>query len=422
MLKKTLILLILLLLLGICWKLPLIQKNISKYSVQTNPNQIVLENNIYKIQRQKYNSFNIEIHYPQIQTATFQCDIAQINSMIKDVATAVLDRSYADFVFTVEKEFNDLNNWIEYNVTYELLQSNTQYISIIFSVVAYNGGAYPYVGSHIVTIDISTNKFVYFDDLLCIEELENALINDNFNIYEGTYSELNEEDVHMPNVINDLIKTSKKMIKDEVKSQGYNAYSCQNIGIDERYFYIYLRSNIAFHDYFIIQIPQKTIQNEKQDILISDEVYNLKRDNCLQKNVNIKIQYPMLTDSLMDETKNYINTILKNAAFLDIAATYEDANGILDKIVEDYNQWIDIEIQYDILQADEECIQVIFNSVIIDNLEYKNNRYAITINVVTGQYRLNDLSKRSFRDTRKYPVGIQLTSSGKEMQICFRNI
>ena len=120
--------------------------------------------------------------------------------------------------------------------------------------------------------------------------------------------------------------------------------------------------------------------------------------------------------------KFYINTILKNAAFSDIAATYEDAIGILDKIVEDYNQWIDIEIQYDILQADEECIQVIFNSVIIDNLEYKNNRYAITINVVTGQYRLNDLSKRSFRDTRKYPVGIQLTSSGKEMQICFRNI
>lgn len=126
------ILLILTLLLGICWKLPLIQKSTSQYSVQTNPNQIVLQNNIYQIQRQKYNSFNIEIHYPQIQTTTFQCDIAQINSMIKDVATAVLDRSYADFVFNVEKEFNDLNNWIEYNVTYEFLQSNTQYISIFF--------------------------------------------------------------------------------------------------------------------------------------------------------------------------------------------------------------------------------------------------------------------------------------------------
>lgn len=379
MFKKFLFFLYLILLLGICWKLPLIQKSISQYSVQANTNQIVLENNIYQIQRQKNNSFNIEIHYPQIQTATFQCDITQINSMIKDVAIAVLDHSYADFVFNVEKEFNDLNNWIEYNVTYEILQSNTQYISIIFSVVAYNGGAHPYVGSHIVTIDISTNKFVYFDDLLCIEELEDALINDNFNIYEGTYSELNEEDVHMPDAINDLIKTSKEMIKDEAKIQGYNAYSCQNIGIDECYFYIYLRSNIAFHDYFIIQIPQKTIQNEKQDILISDEVYNLKRDNCLQKNVNIKIQYPMLTDSLMDETKNYINTILKNAAFLDIAATYEDANGILNKIVEDYNQWIDIEIQYDILQADEECIQVIFRSIIIDNFECRNNRYTITI-------------------------------------------
>lgn len=398
MFKKFLFFLFLILLLGICWKLPLIQKSISQYSVQTNTNQIVLENNIYQIQRQKNKSFNIEIHYPQIQTATFQCDITQINSMIKDVAIAVLDHSYADFVFNVEKEFKDLNNWIEYNVTYEVLQSNTQYISIIFSVVAYNGGAHPYVGSHIVTIDISTNKFVYFDDLLCIEELEDALINDNFNIYEGTYSELNEEDVHMPDAINDLIKTSKEMIKDEAKIQGYNAYSCQNIGIDECYFYIYLRSNIAFHDYFIIQIPQKTIQNEKQDILISDEVYNLKRDNCLQKNVNIKIQYPMLTDSLMDETKNYINTILKNAAFLDIAATYEDANGILNKIVEDYNQWIDIEIQYDILQADEECIQVIFRSIIIDNFECRNNRYTITINVATGQYSLNDLSKRSFRD------------------------
>ncbi len=398
MFKKFLFFLFLILLLGICWKLPLIQKSISQYSVQTNTNQIVLENNIYQIQRQKNKSFNIEIHYPQIQTATFQCDITQINSMIKDVAIAVLDHSYADFVFNVEKEFKDLNNWIEYNVTYEVLQSNTQYISIIFSVVAYNGGAHPYVGSHIVTIDISTNKFVYFDDLLCIEELEDALINDNFNIYEGTYSELNEEDVHMPDAINDLIKTSKEMIKDEAKIQGYNAYSCQNIGIDECYFYIYLRSNIAFHDYFIIQIPQKTIQNKKQDILISDEVYNLKRDNCLQKNVNIKIQYPMLTDSLMDETKNYINTILKNAAFLDIAATYEDANGILNKIVEDYNQWIDIEIQYDILQADEECIQVIFRSIIIDNFECRNNRYTITINVATGQYSLNDLSKRSFRD------------------------
>ena len=398
MFKKFIFFLFLILLLGICWKLPLIQKSISQYSVQTNTNQIVLENNIYQIQRQKNKSFNIEIHYPQIQTATFQCDITQINSMIKDVAIAVLDHSYADFVFNVEKEFKDLNNWIEYNVTYEVLQSNTQYISIIFSVVAYNGGAHPYVGSHIVTIDISTNKFVYFDDLLCIEELEDALINDNFNIYEGTYSELNEEDVHMPDAINDLIKTSKEMIKDEAKIQGYNAYSCQNIGIDECYFYIYLRSNIAFHDYFIIQIPQKTIQNEKQDILISDEVYNLKRDNCLQKNVNIKIQYPMLTDSLMDETKNYINTILKNAAFLDIAATYEDANGILNKIVEDYNQWIDIEIQYDILQADEECIQLIFRSIIIDNFECRNNRYTITINVATGQYSLNDLSKRSFRD------------------------
>lgn len=30
----------------------------------------------------------------------------------------------------------------------------------------------------------------------------------------------------------------------------------------------------------ITQIPQKTIQNEKQDIVISEEVYNLKRDYC----------------------------------------------------------------------------------------------------------------------------------------------
>lgn len=52
---------------------------------------------------------------------------------------AVLDSSCEVFVANTEKEIMDYNNWIEYEVTYEILHINAQFIRVIFSVFAYNG-------------------------------------------------------------------------------------------------------------------------------------------------------------------------------------------------------------------------------------------------------------------------------------------
>ena len=91
----------------------------------------------YQLQRHESKNFNIEIHYPQVQTQSFQGDLSRINSMLKDAAVAALDSSYEVFVANVEKEIMDYNNWVEYEVTYEILQNNAQYISVIFSVICF---------------------------------------------------------------------------------------------------------------------------------------------------------------------------------------------------------------------------------------------------------------------------------------------
>ncbi len=43
--------------------------------------QIELVNKIYQLQRHESKNFNIEIHYPQVQTQSFQGDLSRINSM-----------------------------------------------------------------------------------------------------------------------------------------------------------------------------------------------------------------------------------------------------------------------------------------------------------------------------------------------------
>ena len=78
--------------------------------------QIELVNKIYQLQRHESKNFNIEIHYPQVQTQSFQGDLSRINSMLKDAAVAALDSSYEVFVANVEKEIMDYNNWVEYEV------------------------------------------------------------------------------------------------------------------------------------------------------------------------------------------------------------------------------------------------------------------------------------------------------------------
>lgn len=318
--------------------------------------QIELVNKIYQLQRHESKNFNIEIHYPQVQTQSFQGDLSRINSMLKDAAVAALDSSYEVFVANVEKEIMDYNNWVEYEVTYEILQNNAQYISVIFSVFAYNGGAHPYTGSHMVTIDVSAAEYVYIQNLLCEEEFEDALLTHNFTTYEGTYSELSEEDVHTPELINELIEIYKKQTK--------NGTECQNLGMDQTFYYVYIISNKGFHNYFILKIPRKSIDNITQDLVLTDEVYLLKRDESQQKDINVKVQYPAVVDGLEHDTAKQTNSILKNAVFSLIAPD------TLEELKRDYNQGIDIEITYQVLQADTECIRVIFMTNKSENLVF----------------------------------------------------
>jgi Protein of unknown function (DUF3298). len=365
-----------------------------------NTKDIVLQNKTYKLTRESQKSYNVEIHYPKIPITSTECNAMQINTIIRDVAVSIFDSSYNEFVDNLERNLKDFNKWVEYETTYNILQSNSQYISFIFSVFAFDGGANPYVGSHIVTIDMKTGQYIHLHDLLDIEKLNTILLNGKFTVYEGTYSELDEDDVHDPKTIMDLTNTIKDAVA-KIMPQEYNPFSSQNIGMDDKYLYVYVISNIGFHNYFILQVPLNLIFEEDQGkqetkITLLDEIYSLKRNENLQKNINVKINYPALTEPPRNDATKRINAILKDAAFLPFGETYNDAVAMLENIEKDFNQWIEAEINYDILQADEEYIRVIFSPNIISSNGNSNfPQYMILINVTTGQHILEILNTDS---------------------------
>ncbi len=247
---------------------------------------------------------------------------------------------------------------------------------------------------------MKTGQYIHLHDLLNIEKLNTILLNGNFTVYEGTYSELDEDDVHDPKIIRDFTNTIKDAAA-EIKPKEYNPFSSQNIGMDDKYLYVYVISNIGFHNYFILQIPLNLVFKEDQGnqetkITLLDEIYSLKRNENLQKNINVKINYPALTEPPRNNAAKRVNAILKDAAFLPFGETYNDAVAMLENIEKNFNQWIEAEINYDILQADEEYIRVIFSPNIISSDGKSNfSNYMILIHVTTGQYTVENLNTDS---------------------------
>lgn len=83
----------------------------------------------------------------------------------------------------------------------------------------------------------------------------------NKGVYIGTYSEVDEKDLHNPEVIDLLVKELGNSLE-EPPVEGFDRFGGRNIGMDGKNVYVYAYlPDIAFHDYVILSIPLDEVIN-----------------------------------------------------------------------------------------------------------------------------------------------------------------
>ncbi len=106
-----------------------------------------------------------------------------------------------------------------------------------------------------MSVALNKGEYIGLDDITSKEQVIEAVKNGRFTVYIGTYSEVDEEYLHNPEVI-DLLAEELEDSLEEPPAEGFDRFSGWNIGMDGKniYVYVYL-PDIAFHDYVILRIP-----------------------------------------------------------------------------------------------------------------------------------------------------------------------
>lgn len=220
-----------------------------------------IRNEVYSLKREKTENlqatYNVMVNFPQLEDAgDLDVDINKVNLLIKDAAFSMYGETSAEAITRLEEELQDSNAFEGTVIDYDVLQLENDYISLAFSIDSCVGGP-SYMHQYLVTINIEKGEYIYFSDLADLDEVQEVLQRGDFEVYAGTYSEFSDEDAHNPDVINCFVETFKEQISANTTEGSFDRFSSQNIGLDQRYLYIYFpfEEGYSFHGYYILCIP-----------------------------------------------------------------------------------------------------------------------------------------------------------------------
>lgn len=195
----------------------------------------------------------ITVNYPQINGSINSEIVENTNALIKQAAFSVWGNTYEEAAAQLEAWQKD-SYQEETVIDYEVIHFSHDYMSVIFSVFSVTGGP-SYFGNYPVSVDLNKGEYIGLYDITSKEQVIDAVKDGKFKVYIGTYSEVDEEDFHNPEVI-DLLAEELEDSLGEPPAEGFDRFSGWNIGIDEEDIYIRIHlSDIAFHDYVILSIP-----------------------------------------------------------------------------------------------------------------------------------------------------------------------
>lgn len=196
--------------------------------------------------------YRIEINYPQLLALSESDRIERINMLLKNASFSVFESTY-DEAITYLKELEREDRYEASVVNqYDILHLSNNYISLIYEVEAVSGRVSIY--HYYVTIDMDKGEYVGLNDLANRNQLINLIESGNFEVIEGTYSELHGDYFHQPEVIASFVEMLKSELDNRKFSDGYDD-SCQNIGMDEENLYLHFYFYDSLNGHVLLRVP-----------------------------------------------------------------------------------------------------------------------------------------------------------------------
>ena len=140
----------------------------------------ILEEELFEDQS---NDMSIKITYPQIKNSDNPA-AKQINYIIKDNA---IDRCYDKYSL----------KGLTLDQSYEVELYNNEMLSIVFYQYSYvEGTPHPNSSCHAITINLKTAERLFLSDFIkSREDLENSIVNGNYEILYGGLKAMNKDEV-----------------------------------------------------------------------------------------------------------------------------------------------------------------------------------------------------------------------------------
>lgn len=236
--------------------LDLLHDNRLNSDATTAVNNMEIKNEQYLLKIYKEDGsiwYDIEVNYPQLFNTLKSGSVEKANILLKDAAFSIYGKTYNEAKEHLKESEKGIRYESSVMVEYDILQLSDDYISLIFCMDSFGWKAVRY--QYLVTIDINNGEYISLTDLEDSLQMERLVESGNFQVMEGTYSELHEDFFHEPEVIKRLVKMLKDELKNNKLNDGFDIVSSQNIGIDEENLYLYLRFDEAFHGYVILRVP-----------------------------------------------------------------------------------------------------------------------------------------------------------------------
>jgi len=240
-----------------------------------NEQTLQVSNEMYSLERSEGLYFHVNINYPQLEN-TKNVDTEKANELLKDAAFSIRGKT-ADVAIALLEEVENLDRFEAFDVDYEILRLDESYISIVYMITFYTRGP-SYTHHYMTTVDISTGKYIELDDIISIDQLTGTLQAGKFEIYIGTYRKLPDEDAHEPEAINSFIEALKENLALETTESGFDRFSSQNIGLDEKNIYVYFPYDISLNRYFILCVPWES------DVIMSEQASVEELDEAGESN------------------------------------------------------------------------------------------------------------------------------------------
>ncbi|WP_312442891.1 hypothetical protein [Lacrimispora sp.] len=213
--------------------------------------EIEIKHETYLLERENQERFfRIEVNYPQMINSS-----EELNETLKNTAFSLFGaKTYKEAEVSLKEDKKDPDYSMGISIDYEILCMTNRYMSLIFKADAFYGSGPMYSTHYLATIDLETAKYITFNDLLDIENINKAIQSGYFEIYEGTYNEFgNSHDVDRIQQFIDTLGAS--METEPPINTDYDRNSCQNIGIDKDFIYIYFNFADSLNGYIILKIP-----------------------------------------------------------------------------------------------------------------------------------------------------------------------